>query len=477
MRILLINPPYNIENYYGELSDLAFVFPPVGLTYLAAYVRQFGHQLDIYDFQVDKRNFKEFIKQFKPDLVGITCQTALFYNALNLAMEIKGFFPEVPIVVGGAHPTYRPDDFFENPGIDIVVRGEGEETLKELIIYYDQGKSSLKDIKGISYRRKGEVKHNLNRSLIKSLDILPIPAIDLLPLDEYRISPDNYLGNRVGLISTSRGCPFGYIFCACKEAFNRTYRARDLKKVFDEIKYYLDNYQISQLFVMDDCFGLERERAIKFCDEIIKRGYNKKLLWWCQIRVDLVDEELFKKMREAGCKIVSFGIESGVQRILDFISKKVTLKQIEKAVRLAKKADLESRGSFIIGLPTETRWDSIKTILFSLKLPLSQAKFGLATPYPGTKLWEIALKEGQVKDKGENWDRFSQMAAYTKFSPSYIPKGRKVNELIFLQKIANIIFYFKPGVVLSFIKRIKSFKDFRYFLGSLFKVILSSVKK
>ena len=201
------------------------------------------------------------------------------------------------------------------------------------------------------------------------------------------------------------------------------------------------------------------------------------MLWWCQIRVDLVDEELFKKMREAGCKIVSFGIESGVQRILDFISKKVTLKQIEKAVRLAKKADLESRGSFIIGLPTETRWDSIKTILFSLKLPLSQAKFGLATPYPGTKLWEIALKEGQVKDKGENWDRFSQMAAYTKFSPSYIPKGRKVNELIFLQKIANIIFYFKPGVVLSFIKRIKSFKDFRYFLGSLFKVILSSVKK
>lgn len=478
MKILLINPPYNIENYYGKLSELAFIFPPVGLTYLASYLRKFDHKLDIYDFQVDDRDFEKFIKKFKPDLVGITCQTALFYNTLDLAKKIKEIFPRVPILAGGSHATYRPNGFFEDSdNIDVVVRGEGEETLKDLADYFNKKQKSLKSIKGISFKDNNKVIHNSARELIKDLDVLPMPAIDLLPLEKYKVSPDNYLGDKVGLINTSRGCPFGCIFCACKEAFNRTYRARDLENVFDEIKYYIDEYKIAELFIMDDCFGLERERAIKFCDGMIARGYHKKLLWWCQIRVDLVDEELLRKMKEAGCKIVSFGIESGVQRILNFISKKVTLKQIEKAVKTARDVGLEPRGSFILGLPTEKFSDSIKTILFSLKLPLRQAKFGLATPYPGTKLWEIALEQGQVKDEGEDWDRFSQMAAYTKYSPSFIPKGRKAGELIFLQKLANIIFYFKPSVAFSFLKRVKSFDDFKYFANSLFKVIFSSIKK
>lgn len=478
MKVLLINPPYNIENYYGKLSDLAFLFPPVSLTYLAAYVRQFDNQTAIYDFQVEEKNFEDFIQDFKPDLVGITCQTALFYNTLKLAKKIKEFFPEVPIIVGGAHPTYRPDDFFEDSAIDIVVRGEGEQTLLELVSYYQNSKDlTLENIKGISFKKNKEVIHNPNRELIKDLDILPLPAIDLLPLEKYRVSPDNYLGGQVGLISTSRGCPFGCIFCACKNAFNRTYRARDLEKVFEEIKYYLDNYHISELFIMDDVFGLEKDRALRFCQGMIDRGYNKKLSWWCQIRVDCVDEELTKKMKEAGCGIISFGIESGVQRILDFIAKRVTLEQIKKAVKTAKRAGLEPRGSFILGLPTETLRDSLKTILFSLKLPLHRAKFGLATPYPGTKLWDIALAEGQVKDKGEDWDRFTQMAAYTKYKPSYIPQGRSALGLVFLQKFANIIFYFKPSVAFSFVKQVKSFDDFKYFLKSLGKFLLSSVKK
>jgi len=477
MKILLINPPYNIENYYGKLSELAFIFPPVSLTYLAAYVRQFDHQLAIYDFQVEERNFIQFIKEFKPDLVGITCQTALFYNTLDLAKRIKEIFPKAPIIVGGSHPSYRPDDFFEDSVIDTVVRGEGEETLLELISHYSQNLIPLTDITGVSFKQDNQIVHNPNRELIKNLDILPIPAIDLLPLEKYRVSPDNYLGGRVGLINTSRGCPFGCIFCACKNAFNRTYRARQLDKVFEEIKYYLDNYHISELFVMDDVFGLDKERALRFCQGMIDRGYHRKLSWWCQIRVDCVDKELLEKMKEAGCKIISFGIESGVQRILDNIAKRVTLEQIKKAVKMAKEAGLNPRGSFILGLPTETLKDSLKTILFSLKLPLLRAKFGLATPYPGTRLWDIALAEGKVKDKGEDWNRFTQMAAYTKYKPPYIPQGRSAFELMFLQKLANIIFYFKPSVIFSFIKQVKSFNDFKYFLNSLFRFLLGTVKK
>ena len=476
MRILLINPPYNINNYYCKLSELAFIFPPVGLTYLAGYLRQHDHQISIYDFQVDDRVFETFLKDFKPDLVGITCQTALFYNTLDLAKKIKDVFPSVPIVVGGAHASYRPKDFFENgSGIDIVVRGEGELTLMDLVSHYEKKHPDLANISGISYRYNNSVVNNKDRELIANLDDLPMPAIDLLSLEKYRVSPDNYLGGKVGLINTSRGCPFGCIFCACKQAFNRTYRNRSLDTVFKEIEYYLDNYKITELFVMDDCFGLDRERAVSLCKGMISRGYNKRLLWWCQIRVDLVDRELLTYMKEAGCKIVSFGIESGVQRILDKISKRVTLAQIEKAVKLVNKVGLEPRGSFILGLPTETLRESLQTIFFSLRLPLKQAKFGLATPYPGTELWNIALAEGQVKDVGEDWNRFTQMAAYTKFSPSYIPRGRKASELIFLQRFANMVFYFKPSVIIMFLRRIKNFNDFKYFFKSVLKFFNGSL--
>ena len=477
MKILLINPPYNIENYYGKLSSLAFIFPPVGLTYLAGFIRKNGHQVYIYDFQVEEQNFYDFLKKFRPDLAGITCQTALFYNTLKLAKEIKKEFSEIPVIVGGSHASYRPHDFFESPDIDLVARGEGEITLSEVLDHYERGNPELKDIKGITYRDQREITDNPPRELIKNLDILPMPAIDLLPLGKYRVSPDNYLGGRVGLITTSRGCPFNCIFCACKQAFNRTYRPRTLDSVFEEIEYYVKNFQVSELFIMDDCFALDKKRAIEFCDRMISAGYNKNILWWCQTRVDVVDEELLSKMKEAGCKIVSFGIESGVQKLLNVISKKTTLPQIRKAVKLAKKAGLEPRGSFILGLPEETFFDSLKTIFFALSLPLVQAKFGLATPYPGTKLWDIALSEGQVKEEGEDWNRFTQMAAYTKYNPPYVPKGRKFRELKMLQKFANMIFYLKPTVIISFLKRIKNFQDLKYFVKAVFTFLMASVIK
>jgi radical SAM superfamily enzyme YgiQ (UPF0313 family) len=478
MKILLINPPYDSENYYGKsMSEMAFVFPPVGLTYLAGYLRQFGHQIYIYDYQIEERKFEQFLNEFQPELIGITCQTALFSNTVILAKRIKELMPAIPLIVGGAHPTYRPNDFFESAVFDVVVRGEGEITFKELVDLYAAGGGDLSVVDGINFKKDGVIVRNPDRLLIENLDILPIPAVDLLPLEKYHVSPDNYLGGQMALINTSRGCPYGCIFCACKEAFNRTYRVRDLDRVFEEIKYYLDNYNVSELFLMDDCFGLDRARSIKFCQGMIDRGYGEKLKWWCQIRVDIVDKELLEYMKRAGCRFVSFGIESGVQRLLDSISKRVTLQQIEKAVRLVNEVGMEPRGSFILGLPTETFKDSLTTIFFALRLPLKRAKFGLATPYPGTKLWEIALAEGQVKAEGEDWNRFTAMAAYTKFSPSYIPHGRKIFELQFLQKIANMSFYFKPSVVISFVKKVKNYDDFKYFLKSLVKFLYSSIKR
>lgn len=478
MKVLLINPPYEIEKYYGKLSKLAFSFPPVGLTYLASCVREKEHSVYIYDFQVESQNFLDFIKYYQPDIIGITCQTATFYSTIKLTKDIKIDFPKTPIVVGGAHPSYRPRDFFEkNYEVDIVVRGEGEITFLEILYYYQNHHCELKDIKGISYKQNDQIFDNPPRELIKNLDTLPLPAIDLLPLEKYHVSPDNYLGGQVGLITTSRGCPYGCIFCACKSAFNRTYRAWSLDKVFEEIKYYIENYNISQLWIMDDCFTLDRKRTFEFCERMIATGYNKKVRWWCQSRADLADEKLLKKMKEAGCMILSFGIESGVQRILDGIAKKINKNQIKKTVKLAKKVGLDPRGSFILGLPGESFIDSLKTICFGLSLPLAQAKFGTATPFPGSELWDIAVADGQVKEQGENWDRFTVWSSYSKYNPSYLAKGRRQWELKILQKFANTAFYLRPSVMLSYLKRIKNFHDLKYFIRSVFTFFTASFTK
>lgn len=478
MKILLVNPMYDIEKYYGKLYKMGFKFPPVGLTYLAGYIREKGHDVLIYDFQVNKSNFRNFFNKYQPELVGITCQTAIFYSTLRLANEIKKENRNTIVVAGGAHASYRPNDFFEESSdIDVVVRGEGEITFLEIINYYQHHNISLEDIKGISFKQNDEIINNPPRELIENLGSLPLPAIDLLPLDKYKVSPDNYLGGRVGLIATSRGCPYNCIFCSCKQAFNRKYRARGLDKVFDEIKFYIEYYNISQLFIMDDCFTLNRRRTEEFCERMITTGYNKKVRWWCQSRADLTDKNLLKKMKEAGCMIISFGIESGVQRILDSISKNITKNEIKQAVKLAKKVGLQPRGSFIIGLPGESFLDSISTIYFALSLPLSQAKFGIATPFPGSQLWDIALSEGQVKDRNENWDRFTVWSSYSKYEPVYIAKGRKKWELKLLQKVANTIFYIQPSVFLSYIKRIENYNDFKYIAKAGLKFIYATFSK
>ena len=461
MRILLVNPPYDIKRYMGGLAKVGWVFPPVGLLYIAAYIRKQNQAWDvrIYDSQVDERDFRELLGEFSPDIVGITCQSALVYSSLETASIVKQKMPDSLVVVGGVHASLRPQDLLSSEYVDLVVRGEGEETFLEICDAF-QKQGSFEGITGISYKgRLPGITNNPDRAITADLDTYPMPALDLVPIEKYRISPDMRTGSRLGLIITSRGCPYACMFCANKLLTKRTYRLRSIPSVIEEIEYYLEHYKINQLMIFDDNFAVNKRRTLALCEEFIKRGYPEKFSWWAEARVDVLDEEVLSAMKRAGCSIISLGLESGNQRLLDMIKKNITLEQTRKTLEIIHKVGIKSRASFILGLPTETRAESRQTVRFAYSLPLDQVRFSIATPFPGTELWDIAVKEGRIDPENIDWTKLSLMGGYTDFLPLYYPEGRSAEEMKQLQKRANLFFFLRPRIIWGYLTRIKTLDD------------------
>ena len=479
MRILLVNPPYDINRYMGGLAKVGWVFPPIGLLYIAAYLRKHQPKWDIsvYDSQVAEYDFVEFLDGFKPDIVGITCQSALVYSALETARIVKQKNPQALVAVGGVHASLRPQDLLGSEYVDVVARGEGEETFLELCTAF-QNLGPFAAIAGISYKNElSEITHSPDRAITKDLDGYPMPALDLVPIEKYRISPDMRTGSRLGLLITSRGCPYDCMFCANKLLTKRTYRLRSIPSVIEEIEYYLQHHQITQLMIFDDNFAVDKKRTLELCAEFVRRGYPARFNWWTEARVDVLDEEILTAMKRAGCSIISLGLESGNQRLLDFIKKNITLEQTRKTVETIHKVGIKSRASFILGLPTETREESLQTIKFAYSLPLDQVRFSIATPFPGTELWDIAIREGRIDPDTIDWTKLSLMGGYADFLPLYYPEGRSAEEMKQLQKRANLFFYLRPRIILGYFGRIHSLGDFLSILKGFFHLVKATFKR
>lgn len=458
MKVLLINPPYEIERYMGKLSKIAFVFQPIGLTYIASYLRSKHIDVKIFDSQIEQDPIQKVVADYDPDIIGITCVTFLVHSTIALSKLLKKEFPEKIIIVGGIHPTIRPDDFLNEESIDYVAVGEGEITMHEFVTAIDEHKDPGM-VDGIVYKQDGIIRGGRPRELVKNIDDFPAPDAADLMKEGYQTSPDTRTGDIVGVILTSRGCPYNCIFCANRLLSRGRYRTHSIERVCSEIENLLSRYNVTQLFVQDDNFAANKKRAKDLCREFIKRGFNKRVSWWAEGRVDCVDEELLSLMSEANCRIISYGLESGNQRLLDMIDKGITIEEIRKTISMTKKAGIDIRASFILGLPTETKEESMRTVEFARELGINQVRFALATPFPGTKLWDIALSEGALDLS--DWRRFSLMSGYSKGLPIYTPKGRDARELAKLQRRANLSFYLRPRVILTYLRRINSLSALR----------------
>lgn len=443
-KILLMNCPSSISVYSESKIKMAVGFQPfISLTALAAMLLKKDCEVQILDLMLSKNPKEDLIsklKEFDPEFVGITFTTPLFNEAKELSNLIKEYSPKIKIVAGGVHPTILPEDVLKNTKIDIVVIGEGDYTLPEIVL-----SKNLSKIKGIAYKKSSKTIITEKSLYIEDLDKLPYPAWQLLDVKKYQNPRIVAKKNPVGTIETSRGCMFDCVYCN-KSIFSRQFRVKSPRRVINELEYML-RCGFKEIHVWDDNFATNLKRAKIICDGIIKR--KLKLIWRleCGIRVDCVDNEFFKKLKEAGCYGVSFGFESGNQGILDEMNKGTTVEQAYNACSMAKQSGLEITGFFMFGLPGETEQTMKDTIEFAKKLGCDYSKVTIVVPFPSTRLFERLEKEGLIKTK--DWSKYNFHTA----SKVYGHPNLSWNILESYYNKFYSEFYFRPKYIVYRIKK------------------------
>lgn len=365
--VILVSPPYK-----------GLVREPIGLYYLSSVLNFNGISTTIVDFNIElpsRTGFQEYIRKLAPKIVGFTSFTFNFSAAKKIMEEIKHVNPKIITVMGGVHVSAIPKIILEeNRDLDYVVYGEGEITLLELCKHILEG-DEVNKIDGLAFRDQEEVIVNPQRDLIKNLDELPSPSRELLPLKKYPVI----------LVQTSRGCPYSCIFCNINTFYGRKIRFRDPKKVIDECEHVISKFGSRNFFFFGDSFTFNPSWIEGFCDEIIKR--KLEFNWACETRVDNVDFPMLKKMREAGCVEIQYGIDYGDEDVLKNLGKNIPMSCVEEAVTWAKKAGLYTGGFFIFNVPGENKETMEKTFQLIQKVPIDAIEVNLLTPFPGTPLW------------------------------------------------------------------------------------------
>ncbi len=464
-RIVFVNPPQQIEEIYGKLASERSILPTLGICHLAAVTREKEYETYIVDpipfgWGIDKT--VEEILKYSPDFVGITATTDVIYNAAHIAAKVKEYSKNIITIIGGPHITAVPENTLKLfPQIDIGVIGEGEDTIIDLLSTLDN-ESILDNVKGIIFRKKGEFLTTQPRPFIKDLDRLPLPAWDLLPkLDKYyRPSIINYKKLPSTSLITSRGCPGKCTFCDTK-VFGAKYRGFSGHYVIRMIEYLESNYGIKDLVLYDDVFVAFKERLNLFCNYMMNR--KQRITWNCQARINMVNYDMMRKMKQAGCWKIGFGIESGSQKVLDIMKKNQKVSKTIDVVNLAKKAGLEVEGCFIMGYIGEDENSLKETLSYIKKTKLDNMLLSFFIPFPGSESYNIAHKYGTFEDNWQNLNIFD--------TPKFIPNGLTPEKLLYYQKITYRTFYFRIRIIFHYSKRLLTPKETIHILKSFYAFI------
>ncbi len=448
MKIVLVRPNY----------PTYFITPSLGVGYLSSYMKKNGIDVKIIDGVKNSLSQEQIIDEIQkenPDAVGITCLSSFYEEVKDLSLALKSKGQKV--IIGGVMPTFIPYQTLKETKADYVICGEGEIALTALAL---NGFVNNK-IKGIYSINDLEDENTPTEraDIIENLDELPFPDWEEMQPQTYPLAPMGMIAKQHPLttIMSSRGCPFPCVFCASSAFYKKKVRFRSPESVVSEMKYLIDNFGIKEIQFVDDNLILKREHAEKICNLILEQ--NIKVDWSCPngIRADMLDLELAKLMKKAGCYLVTFGIESANPQILLNIKKKETIEQIEKAINIANEAGIITNGSFVLGLPGDTKETIRESIDFAKKSKLNRALFTIMDVLVGCELWE--------KNK-DNIKPILNKNSYTK--PILIPEGLTEEYLLKMQSQALREFYFRPKIMFDMIKLIRP-HQFKHILNRLLK--------
>jgi len=432
-----------VQRYFG-------LFPPLSMTWVAAIARKAGHEVHFIDARTLRLTPEQVIarlKQIKPDMVGFMMTTYMFRETLSWIRAVKEAMPHVKTIVGGYNLRVYPRESVMPEEIDFGCFNSAYATVPALLAALENN-SALDDVPGLIFKRGGEVIQT-EYGEDPDFDKYPNPARDLLPNELYAEFPTERKNFTV--MVTSKGCPRGCLFC---EAGRTRYNPRSIATVANEIQECYDKYGIREIDIFDYEFLIDRKRAIGICDEIIRRRID--ILWACRARIDSVDEELLARMKEAGCGRIYFGIESGLQDMLDKVHKGITPEQVRETIKMTRRHGIRSLGFFMTGLPGETRETLRQNVKFAESLGLDYVQFSKTTAKPLTQLWHDL-----VRDTGYDYWR-EYILGNTGETVLPRPWTELSNdEIDFLTKQAYVRFHSRPFFLLKSALKVRSFDEFR----------------
>ena len=454
MKALLINPPapegvrmvregrcMQREGAWGA------TWPPISLAYIAAVLEKENFECRLHDCIVENINLeklKDISKEFEPNIIFINTATPSIDFDIQAAESLKQENSSVKIILFGIHVTALAEEILKvHPLIDFLILGEPEIPAKEIALAIKENKNNYSDISGIAFKENNQIIQTQQKP-IQNLDELPYPAWNLIKTNLY-ITP---LVNRPFLmIATNRGCPHNCTYCADHVYYGKKLRYRDPKKIAEEMIWIKNTFKVYDFLFWSEGFTMNKDYAKKVCKAIIDT--KEKFSFVCNGRIGDVDEELANLLKQAGCWMIGYGIESGVQEILNNVRKNITLQQTIETIKITKKAKIKVTGHFILGLPGDTKETIQQTIKFAKKLKIDYAQFYCSVPFPGSELYLDAKSKGYITNS--DWKYFEQNYSILDYP------NLKPDEVMKLRKKAYTSFYFRPSIFLSNVFSLRNF--------------------
>lgn len=470
MKVLVTNPPWPGEGY-GARSAVRwphrrkdkYLEYPVYLAYTVSILKNAGFKVDFLDGVIEELSvpaFADAVFNIGPDLFVMECSTPSMDYDLETARAVKERLPNTFILMIGSHPTVFHKEILESYSfVDGICRGEFDHLPADLASHLSAGKD-LGSVKGLSWRRNSRIIINEDRPLTEDLDLLPFPDRDTVKVDNYRTA--QYSGDRGTFMVSSRGCPYGCTYCLWPGTLvGKKVRMRSPENVVNEIQQLVDKYGVDNIYFDDDTINFDINRLIRICRLIQERKI--KIKWIAQARVDRVSEDLVKEMKNSGCSIIYFGVESGSAEMLKRIRKGINKEKAEMAFKLAKKYNIKTQAFFLLGIPGETIEKMKETVDFAIRLDPDNAQFAGVVPHPGTVLYEECKQKGYLR--ANKWEDFAACNLVIETEDFSVKDVEKMRQYAYKK------FYFRPRFILKTMLRLKSLDEIKRVTRGLVTVI------